>query len=60
MNKHMHRLVFDRRRGMRVAAAETARSAGKAARPQCYSQPIRLKRQNSSAQIPAIPASTMK
>ena len=31
MNKHMHRLVFDRRRGMRVAAAETARSAGKAA-----------------------------
>jgi filamentous hemagglutinin len=31
MNKHIHRLVFDRRRGMRVPAAETARSAGKAA-----------------------------
>lgn len=31
MNKHVHRLVFDRRRGMRVAAPEHARSAGKAA-----------------------------
>lgn len=31
MNKHIHRLVFDRRRGMRVPAAEHARSAGKAA-----------------------------
>ncbi len=31
MNKHLHRLVFDRRRGMRVATAETARSASKAA-----------------------------
>lgn len=31
MNKHIHRLVFDRRRGMRVPAAETTRSAGKAA-----------------------------
>ena len=31
MNKHIHRLVFDRRRGMRVPAAETARAAGKAA-----------------------------
>ena len=31
MNKHLHRLVFDKKRGMRVAAAETARSAGKAA-----------------------------
>lgn len=31
MNKHTHRLVFDRRRGMRVPAAEHARSAGKAA-----------------------------
>lgn len=31
MNKHIHRLVFDRRRGMRVPAAETARSAGKTA-----------------------------
>lgn len=31
MNKHVHRLVFDRRRGMRVPAAEHARSAGKAA-----------------------------
>lgn len=30
MNKHVHRLVFDRRRGMRVAAPEHARSAGKA------------------------------
>jgi len=30
MNKHVHRLVFDRRRGMRVPAAEHARSAGKA------------------------------
>ena len=31
MNKHVHRLVFDRRRGMRVPAAEHARGAGKAA-----------------------------
>ena len=31
MNKHVHRLVFDRRRGMRVPAAEHARSSGKAA-----------------------------
>lgn len=31
MNKRIHRLVFDRRRGMRVPAAEHARSAGKAA-----------------------------
>lgn len=31
MNKHIHRLVFDRRRGMRVPAAEHHRSAGKAA-----------------------------
>lgn len=31
MNKHVHRLVFDRRRGMRVPAHEHARSAGKAA-----------------------------
>lgn len=31
MNKHTHRLVFDRKRGMRVPAAEHARSAGKAA-----------------------------
>lgn len=31
MNKHIHRLVLDRRRGMLVPAAETARSAGKAA-----------------------------
>jgi filamentous hemagglutinin len=31
MNKHVHRLVFDRRRGMRVPAAEHTRSAGKAA-----------------------------
>ena len=31
MNKHTHRLVFDRRRGMRVPAAEHARSAGKVA-----------------------------
>lgn len=31
MNKHIHRLVFDRRRGMLVPAAETTRSAGKAA-----------------------------
>jgi len=30
MNKHVHRLVFDRRRGMRVPAAEHVRSAGKA------------------------------
>lgn len=31
MNKHIHRLVFDRHRGMRVPAAEHTRSAGKAA-----------------------------
>jgi filamentous hemagglutinin family protein len=31
MNKHAFRLVFDRRRGMRVPAAEHTRSAGKAA-----------------------------
>lgn len=31
MNKHVHRLVFDRRRGMRVPAAEHTSSAGKAA-----------------------------
>lgn len=31
MNKHIHRLVFDRRRGMRVPAAEHVRSAGKPA-----------------------------
>lgn len=31
MNKHIHRLVFDRSRGMRVPAAETARAAGKQA-----------------------------
>lgn len=31
MNKHIHRLVFDRRRGMRVPAAEHARSVGKVA-----------------------------
>ena len=31
MNKHIHRLVFDRRRGMRVPAAEHTRGAGKAA-----------------------------
>ncbi|MBC7702020.1 filamentous haemagglutinin family protein [Aquabacterium sp.] len=31
MNKQVHRLVFDRRRGMRVPAAEHVRSAGKAA-----------------------------
>ena len=31
MNKQAHRLVFDRRRGMRVPAAEHARSVGKAA-----------------------------
>lgn len=30
MNKHVHRLVFDRKRGMRVPAAEHVRSAGKA------------------------------
>lgn len=30
MNKHVHRLVFDRRRGMRVPAAEHVRCAGKA------------------------------
>lgn len=30
MNKQVHRLVFDRRRGMRVPAAEHVRSAGKA------------------------------
>lgn len=35
MNKHVHRLVFDRRRGMCVPAAETARSAGKSASGQC-------------------------
>ncbi len=31
MNKHLHRLVFSRRHGMRVAVAEHARSGGKAA-----------------------------
>ncbi|MBI3383832.1 MAG: filamentous hemagglutinin family protein [Aquabacterium sp.] len=31
MNKHIHRLVFDRKRGMRVPAAESVRAAGKAA-----------------------------
>jgi len=31
MNKHAHRLVFDRRRGMRVPAHEHSRTAGKAA-----------------------------
>lgn len=31
MNKRIHRLVLDRRRGMLVPAAETARSAGKSA-----------------------------
>lgn len=31
MNKRVHRLVFDRKRGMRVPAAECTRSAGKAA-----------------------------
>ena len=31
MNKHVHRLVFDRRRGMRVPAHEHARTASKAA-----------------------------
>ena len=31
MNKQVHRLVFDRRRGMRVPVAEHMRSAGKAA-----------------------------
>jgi filamentous hemagglutinin len=31
MNKHVHRLIFDRRRGMRVPAAEHVRGAGKAA-----------------------------
>jgi filamentous hemagglutinin len=31
MNKRVHRLVFDRQRGMRVPAAEHARSAGKSA-----------------------------
>lgn len=31
MNKQMHRLVFDRRRGMRVPAAEHVRGVGKAA-----------------------------
>jgi filamentous hemagglutinin family protein len=31
MNKHIHRLVFDRRRGMRVPAAEHTRGASKAA-----------------------------
>jgi filamentous hemagglutinin len=31
MNKRVHRLVFDRRRGMRVPAAEHVRSSGKAA-----------------------------
>lgn len=31
MNKRVHRLVFDRKRGMRVPAAEHVRSAGKAA-----------------------------
>jgi filamentous hemagglutinin len=31
MNKRAFRLVFDRRRGMKVAAAETTRSTGKAA-----------------------------
>jgi len=30
MNKRVHRLVFDRRRGMRVPAAEHVRSSGKA------------------------------
>lgn len=30
MNKRVHRLVFDRKRGMRVPAAEHVRSAGKA------------------------------
>lgn len=30
MNKQVHRLVFDRKRGMRVPAAEHVRSAGKA------------------------------
>ncbi len=31
MNKHLHRLVFSRRHGMRVAVAEHAKSTGKAA-----------------------------
>lgn len=31
MNKRVHRLVFDRKRGMRVPAAEHVRSSGKAA-----------------------------
>jgi len=31
MNKRIHRLVLDRRRGMLVPAAENTRSAGKAA-----------------------------
>jgi len=31
MNKRIHRLVLDRRRGMLVPAAETTRSAGKSA-----------------------------
>ncbi len=31
MNKHLHRLIFSRRHGMRVAVAEHARACGKAA-----------------------------
>ena len=31
MNKHLHRLVFDRSRGFCVAVAETVASAGKSA-----------------------------
>lgn len=40
MNKHIHRLVFDRRRGMRVPAAEHARSAGKAASGQTRARAV--------------------
>jgi filamentous hemagglutinin family protein len=42
MNKHIHRLVFDRRRGMRVPAAEHARSAGKAASGQTRGTAVAL------------------
>ncbi|MGK6309830.1 ESPR-type extended signal peptide-containing protein, partial [Variovorax sp. DT-64] len=30
MNKHLHRVVFNAARGMRMVVQETARSAGKA------------------------------
>jgi hypothetical protein len=30
MNKHLHRIVFNAARGMRMVVQETARSAGKA------------------------------